>query len=128
MKRCKYCNKPISNDRDFCLDDHEKRYQMQKVDTDHNVMMIIFVSLALVIYAFIAIILKSMQMITISISILGAVMLIFLRVDRERFDDHMIIWKRWYRPSSSNSEYPKAIAYIISISMIIIGMILTLMI
>ena len=89
MKRCKYCNKPISNDRDFCLDDHEKRYQMQKVDTDHNVMMIIFISLALVIYAFIAIILKSMQMITLSISILGTVMLIFLRVDRERFDDHM---------------------------------------
>ncbi len=129
MKRCKYCNIPLKDEtKDFCSDEHEKRYQLQKIDHDRNVILIILISLFFVIYGFIAVILESLHMLAFSISIAGGILLLLISLDNDRFSDRVLIWKRYYKPKAGRPEYPRAIVIFLAISIIVFGIILTIMI
>ena len=127
MKRCKYCNIPLKDESgDFCSKEHERRYQMQKIDHDRNVILIIAVSLFFAIYGFIAVILKSLHMLTFSISIGGGILLLLICINNDAYSDHAIVWKRYYKPSANEPQYPRIIIIFVAICIIMFGIILTI--
>ncbi len=127
MKRCKYCNIPLKDEsEDFCSKEHERKYQMQKINHDRNVVFIIAVSLFFVMYGFIAVILRSLHMLTFSISIVGGILLLLMCINNDAYSDYAIVWKRYYKPSANEPQYPRIIIIFITICIILFGIILTI--
>ena len=67
-------------------------------------------------------------MVTLLITILGIVLIIVSRLNNAFFDDHISVWKKYYRPTTGTACNSKIIVDILGIAIIILGIALTFMI